>query len=87
VAENSKIEWTDHTWNPWIGCTKVGPPCDNCYAEAMMATRYGRVEWGAGKSRSRTSAGNWKLPYRWDKAPIPADLLVRQFPARLARAA
>jgi protein gp37 len=68
VAENSKIEWTDHTWNPWIGCTKVGPPCDNCYAEAMMATRYGRVEWGAGKPRSRTSDGNWKLPFRWDKA-------------------
>jgi hypothetical protein len=38
VAENSKIEWTDHTFNPWIGCTKVSPACDNCYAEAMMDT-------------------------------------------------
>lgn len=34
MAENSKIEWTDHTFNPWIGCTNVSPACDNCYAEA-----------------------------------------------------
>ncbi len=33
MAQNSKIEWTDATWNPVTGCTKVGPGCDNCYAE------------------------------------------------------
>jgi hypothetical protein len=54
MAENSKIEWTDHTFNPWIGCTKVSPACDNCYAEAMMDKRYGRVE--VGRWRSRASA-------------------------------
>lgn len=43
MAENSKIEWTDHTFNPWIGCTRVSPACDNCYAEALMSQRYGRV--------------------------------------------
>ena len=32
MAENTKIEWCDHTFNPWIGCTKVSPACDNCYA-------------------------------------------------------
>lgn len=31
MGMNSKIEWTDHTWNPWRGCTKVSPGCDNCY--------------------------------------------------------
>jgi hypothetical protein len=36
MGENSKIEWCDHTFNPWIGCQKVSPGCDNCYAEAMM---------------------------------------------------
>ena len=46
MAENSKIEWTHHTFNPWIGCQKVGPGCDRCYAEAMMDARLGRVEWG-----------------------------------------
>jgi protein gp37 len=48
MAENSKIEWTDHTFNPWIGCTKVSPACDNCYAEAMMDTATGG-RWGAGE--------------------------------------
>lgn len=33
MGENSKIEWTDHTFNPWYGCTKVSPGCDHCYAE------------------------------------------------------
>jgi protein gp37 len=67
MAENSKIEWTDHTFNPWIGCTKVSPACDNCYAEAMMDKRYGRVRWGAGNPRVRTSASNWRQPWRWDR--------------------
>jgi len=31
MGENSKIEWTDHTWNPWVGCTKVSPACEHCY--------------------------------------------------------
>lgn len=33
VAQKSEIEWTDSTWNPVTGCTKIGPGCDNCYAE------------------------------------------------------
>jgi protein gp37 len=67
VGENSKIEWTDHTFNPWIGCTKVSPGCDGCYAEAMMDKRYGRVAWGAGNDRSRTSPANWRKPIQWDR--------------------
>lgn len=71
MAENSAISWTDDTFNPWIGCTKVSPACDGCYAEAMMAGRYGRVEWGGpGKgdgTRSRTAASTWKLPRKWNR--------------------
>lgn len=67
MAENSKIEWTDHTFNPWIGCTKVSPACDNCYAEAMMDTRYGRVKWGSGEDRQRTAAANWRNPLKWER--------------------
>ena len=33
MAENTKIEWANHTFNPWFGCQKVGPGCDHCYAE------------------------------------------------------
>jgi protein gp37 len=32
MADNSAIEWTDATWNPVTGCTKISPGCDNCYA-------------------------------------------------------
>ena len=35
MSENSKIEWTDATWNPVRGCSKVSPGCANCYAEAL----------------------------------------------------
>ena len=64
--ENSKIEWCDHTFNPWIGCQKVSPGCDHCYAEAMMDHRYGKVEWGPHGERKRTSAVNWKKPVKWN---------------------
>lgn len=68
MSENSKIEWCDHTFNPWIGCTKISPGCDHCYAEAMMDTRLSRARWGAGQSRVRTSAANWREPVRWNVA-------------------
>ncbi|MFM0432313.1 phage Gp37/Gp68 family protein [Paraburkholderia aspalathi] len=66
MSENSSIEWTDNTFNPFIGCTKVSPGCDNCYAEQMMDTRLHRVRWGAGQPRVRTSAANWREPLRWN---------------------
>ncbi|RWB67596.1 DUF5131 family protein [Mesorhizobium sp.] len=71
MGETTAISWADHTFNPWIGCMKVSPACDGCYAEAMMDKRYGRVEWGAPGNgpgtRARTSAGNWNQPVRWNK--------------------
>ena len=35
MAFKSKIEWTDSTWNPVTGCTKISSGCKNCYAERM----------------------------------------------------
>jgi protein gp37 len=67
MAENTKIEWADHTWNPWMGCTRVSLACDNCYAAEMMDTRYGRVRWGAGEPRVRTAPSNWAKPRRWNR--------------------
>ncbi|GFN25446.1 hypothetical protein ADE_11440 [Achromobacter denitrificans] len=69
MAENSKIEWTDHTFNPWEGCQKVGPGCDHCYAETRNA-RYGGgvpVNWGPAAPRRRTSAANWRKPLAWNR--------------------
>ncbi len=39
MAEQTKIEWTDATWNPVTGCTKADRGCDNCYAARLAATR------------------------------------------------
>jgi protein gp37 len=64
MGENSKIEWTDHTFNPWVGCTKVSPGCDHYYAEAW-AKRSGLVQWG-NDPRRRTTANNWNKPIKWN---------------------
>lgn len=56
MAENSKIEWTDHTANLWWGCTKVHEGCDNCYAE-KWANRYG-VAWG-NEAKRKAIKGVW----------------------------
>ncbi|PIB91249.1 DUF5131 family protein [Caulobacter sp. FWC2] len=75
MAENSKISWTDDTFNPWIGCTKVSPACDGCYAEALMGMpgRFGpaRVQWGApgqGEgTRDRTAPSTWAKVRKWNR--------------------
>lgn len=72
MGKDSKIEWTDHTFNPWVGCAHVSPGCENCYAEALMDQRMGKVEWGPGKPRSRTTDANWRKPRKWNReAALP----------------
>ncbi|MBY4726645.1 MULTISPECIES: phage Gp37/Gp68 family protein [Burkholderia] len=69
MSENTKIEWCDHTFNPWEGCQKVGPGCDHCYAETRNARFAGgvAVNWGPGAPRRRTSAANWRKPLQWNR--------------------
>lgn len=67
MAENSKIEWTDHTFNPWRGCTKVSPGCANCYAETLSKRNPALLgEWGPGKPRVLASEAMWKEPLQWN---------------------
>jgi protein gp37 len=66
MSENSKIEWTDHTFNPWIGCTHKSPGCVNCYAEARDERFAKGQHWGKGAPRQRTTEANWKLPLKWN---------------------
>lgn len=69
MSEKTTIEWTDFTFNPWEGCTKVSAGCKNCYAEARNR-RFGRgvsTNWGPGAPRRRTSDANWKLPLKWNR--------------------
>jgi protein gp37 len=70
MGERSKIEWTDSTFNPWVGCTKVrrrrgaASACDFCYAE-KWAKRSGQVEWG-NHPRHRTTEAYWRNPPTWN---------------------
>lgn len=64
MGENSGIEWTDHTFNPWLGCSKVSPACANCYAEAW-AKRTGHANLWRGHRR-RTSVNYWHGPVAWN---------------------
>lgn len=70
MAVVTKIEWADGTFNGWMGCTRVSPACDDCYAARSTPVRRFGLEWGAGKSRQRTSAANWQMPVRWNKEPF-----------------
>mgnify|MGYP000846078874 FL=1 len=66
MGEKTNISWCEHTINWWIGCTKISPACDGCYAEAMMDKRYGRVQWG-NHPRVRTSKSTWDAPLKWNR--------------------
>jgi protein gp37 len=86
MSGNTKIEWADHTFNPWEGCQKVGPGCDHCYAEARNA-RFGggqAINWGPGAPRRRTSAANWRLPIKWNAQAAREGRRFRVFCASLA---
>ena len=64
----TKIEWTDQTWNPTVGCTPVSPGCDNCYAKAMH--RRLRGMW------SEKYLGLFNVPRYWPNE------LQRKFPKK-----
>lgn len=81
---DSKISWTDHTWNPWIGCEKFSPGCKYCYAEAL-SLKYGYVPgWGPGQPRKQTSPANWNLPLKWNAEAKRNGRRARVFCASLA---
>jgi len=86
MAETTAIAWTHSTFNPWIGCTKVGPGCDHCYAEALDKRHRwgGDTHWGLGKPRMRTSPSYWRQPYRWNKKAAASGKPWRVFCASLA---
>jgi protein gp37 len=83
MGQDSAIEWTDHTFNPWTGCTKISPACANCYAEAW-AKRTGIVQWGDSAARRRTSESNWRQPLIWDREAAQVGVRKRVFCASLA---
>jgi protein gp37 len=85
MAENSTIQWTHHTFNPWRGCTKVSPGCANCYAEAGSRRNPAVLGvWGAAGRRSVAAESYWDGPPRWARAAALAGERHRVFCASLA---
>lgn len=82
--KESPIEWTDYTFNPWLGCTKVSPGCTNCYAEKSTPVRTMKIEWGKGSPRHRTSESNWNAVRSLDRKSGKAGIRTKVFCASLA---
>lgn len=83
MGQNSKIEWTHHTFNPWWGCVRVSPGCKNCYAESW-AKRVGVDVWGKDAERRFFSDKHWAEPFRWNREAATAGVRRRVFCASMA---
>lgn len=83
MAENSKIEWTHHTFNPWWGCTRVSPACKHCYADSW-AKRLALNLWGKNAPRRFFSDEHWRLPLKWQASASRRKARVRVFCASMA---
>lgn len=79
MGERTGIEWCDHTFNSWIGCTALSSACDGCYAKVLVE------RWGGDfGERRRTAPANWKEPRRWNRKAAEAGVRRRVFCASLA---
>ena len=81
------IEWTDETFNPWQGCSKVSPGCLNCYA-ATLAKRNlrgrGAVLWGKGRVRVRNGEEYWLKPLAWNNKSKKQGKRIKVFAASMS---
>jgi protein gp37 len=85
MAENSNIEWTHHTFNPWRGCTKVSAGCTHCYADVLSKRNPGTLGiWGKSGTREIASESMWAQPVKWNEAAEKVGEHHRVFCASLA---
>lgn len=82
MGKDSKIAWTDHTFNPWWGCTKISAGCKNCYAEGT-ANRFGTI-WGDQAERRFFGDKHWNEPRKWDESARKAGTRARVFCCSMA---
>lgn len=83
MGQKSTIEWTDHTFNPWWGCTKVSPGCVNCYAETL-SNRYRYDVFGPRKTRRTFGVSYWQEPLKWNQQAEQQKTRARVFCASMA---
>lgn len=67
MADGSKIEWTDATWNPITGCSVVSPGCTNCYAMKLAGTRLQHHPSRAGLTRETKAGPVWNGKLRFNE--------------------
>lgn len=74
MADNTKIEWTDATWNPVTGCSVVSPGCTNCYAMGLAGTRLQHHPSRSGLTRPSKAGPVWngqvRLNEEWLTQPL-----------------
>ena len=70
MGQQSKIQWTDATWNPWHGCVKVSPGCKYCY---MFRDK---ERYKKDPTEVIRSAANFNAPLRWGKIPANDDMKI-----------
>lgn len=78
MAENSRIEWTTHTFNTHWGCTKVSGGCKNCYADTF-STRFNDNLWGPSADRKPMAEKYWGQLDRWERKAIKEGVSPRIF--------
>lgn len=85
MGETTGIGWTDHTANFWMGCQRVSPGCQICYAETLVTTRMRLPVWGPPSTteRRRTKSAWTDVP-RWDRAAKREGVRRRLFVSSLA---
>lgn len=85
MAETS-IQWADYTFNPWIGCQRVSPGCEHCYAETQDSRKRwgGETHWGPTRPRYRTAESTWKQPLKWNREAQVSGQRRKVFCASLA---
>lgn len=83
MSKDTSISWTDHTFNPWWGCTKVSPACDHCYAESF-SKRTGFKIWGKDAKRRFFGDEHWDEPVKWNLAAGKSHEIRRVFCASMA---
>ena len=83
VADRTAIEWTDATFNPWWGCSRVSPACAHCYADTL-ARRYGHDLWKDDSPRRFLSEQHWTRPRRWNRHAERRGRRIKVFCASMA---
>lgn len=83
MSDKTGIEWTDHTFNPWWGCSRVSPACRFCYAD-RDAQRYGHQVWRRHGPRRMLSEANWQRPLKWNRDAERAGIPAKVFCASMA---